>query len=121
MRLKASEIVSSFEFYTRTGEFKDEDTLTIMTDCDGEGMTYVEDESMVQVLEMLGCEGVGLVNLSHTNHTETKYEREYVMTFEEYFRENNYDTSNVKNCLGKLSDCTVREDDLDDFADDEEE
>ena len=90
MRLKASEIVSSFEFYTRTGEFKDEDTLTldIMTDCDTDGMTYIEDESMVQVLEMLGCDGDGLVNLSHTNPTDTKHEREYVMTFEEYVRNN---------------------------------
>lgn len=122
MRLKVSEIISSFYFYTRTGEFKDEDTLTldIITDCETDGMTYIEDESMVQVLEMLGHDG-DLVNLSHHNPMKTKYEREYIMTFEEYIKENNYDKSSTKNCLGKLNDCTIREDDLDDFADDEEE
>ena len=96
MRLKVSEIISSFDFYTRTGEFKDEDTLTIMTDCDGEGMTYVEDEGMVQVLEMLGHDGEKLTNLSHTEPNETKYEREYVMTFEEYVRNNPNVHSNVQ-------------------------
>lgn len=125
MRLKVSEIVSSLDFYTRTGEFKDEDTLTldIITDCDTDGMTYIEDESMIQVLEMLGHDGEGLINLTHTKPTDTKYEREYVMTFEEYVRNNPNVHSNFQKFPPQDPDYDNRpkgwrDDDLDD---DEEE
>ena len=125
MRLKVSEIISSFDFYTRTGEFKDEDTLTldIITDCDTDGMTYIEDDSMVQVLEMLGHDSEELTNLSHTEPNETKYEREYVMTFEEYVRNNPNVHSNFQKFPPQDPDYDNRpecwrDDDLDD---DEEE
>ena len=122
-RTKVSEIVSSFDYYNRIGEYMDRDTLDICTNfTTPPEHTLSVDNGIVDIIkEMLEQDGKTDVSTPLQQPLTTKYEREYIMTFEEYIKENNYDKSSTKNCLGKLNDCTVREDDLDDFADDEEE
>ena len=122
-RTKVSEIVSSFDYYNRIGEYMDRDTLDICTNfTTPPEHTLSVDNGIVDIIkEMLEQDGRMDVSTPLQQPLTAKYEREYIMTFEEYIKENNYDKSNTKSCLGKLNDCTVREDDLDDFADDEEE
>lgn len=123
MRLKVSEILSSFDFYNHIGQFSGGEKLDIATEFkipDGYSLREVENEGIVDIIkEMLGYNGHEVINLQ--NYTKTKYEREYIMTFEEYLKENNYDTSNAKNYLGKLNDCTIDDDDLDDFDEEKDE
>lgn len=117
MRLKVSEILSNFDFYNHMGQFSGGETLDIATEftiTDGYSLREVENEGIVEIIqEMLGYNGHEVINLQ--NYTNTKYEQRYIMTFEEYLKENNYDISNAKNYLGKLNDCTIDDDDLDSF------
>ena len=125
MRTRISEIVSSIDFYNREGD-SDSGSWDIKTEfITSPDMTLVEDDGVVDVIKEFFDYKGNTDDIILSNKT-VAMRNEYVMTFEEYVRNNPNVHSNFQKRPPQDPDYDDRprgwrEDDLDDDFDDEEE
>ena len=106
MRTKVSEIISTIDYYNRTGEFSDQDTLDMVVDFE------VPDE-MKMIVDMDDDENrVDMVKemfeyMEKTHRKSTKH-ADYVMSFDEFLNESI--SPKTQSYMGKLEDCTHDDD-----------
>ena len=113
MRTKVSEIISSFDFYNRIGEYRDGDTLDLVIDFDvPEDMRLIiDDENRIDMVK----EMFDHMRDKHVKSPSSTHRPYRVMKFEEYIKEGI--SPKTQSYMGKLNDCTL--DDEDDFLEEE--
>ena len=91
MRSKVSELCSSFSYYLKIGEYKDSETLDIITDFtpDGYNLIELEDTGMIDIIkEMFEYNGdYGDLHVSTPISKAAKTNCEYVLSFDKFIKE----------------------------------
>ena len=106
MRTNVSEIISTIDYYNRTGEFRDQDTLDMVVDFDvPDDMKMIvdmDDENRVDMVKEM------VEYMEKTREKSKTTNPDHVMSFDEFLNESI--SPKTQSYMGKLEDCTHDDD-----------